>query len=420
MRSTNLTLVFSNGLYAAESYTVPASLISNLMAAAVRPWPKPGSNAWPGFTLDPANLGLDAAWLKTNYQRLLDSYAAKPGGIPFPNASERQRAWLTNTLTDLDLLGEGVRRPYATFWTDDYPSLELRFERDDGQIVEQVFRLSTKAQQQFMLPWQVYDGTNEFTTGNAEVSRAVAELLPPGFLNRDRVKGDLFQMVRSGFLGAGKVQEFIMRSTLEQTFGNLSNGWPQGIEPGNIMISGSYGHYPDTFTATLHRTNWPARLRIPVTTGIERGVVTGLKGMLETAQTKVDPLLEQNWLLSRVKGSNDFVVEVLLDSPDHQWLRGHMEAAGQVAFYDRIQPALHRSLGFTLHEGIYRASQWALLEDGRLLLYGFSGDGVLDWSPEQLGFHGDQRLLHSSSVNFVAVFVGPQGTITEVVLPEQK
>jgi hypothetical protein len=89
--STNLTLILSNGVYAAESYTVPAALVSNLVAAAVRPWPKPPTNSWPGFTLDPANLGLDAAWLKSNYQQLLDSYAASPGGIPFPNSSDQQR-----------------------------------------------------------------------------------------------------------------------------------------------------------------------------------------------------------------------------------------------------------------------------------------------------------------------------------------
>jgi hypothetical protein len=96
-----------------------------------------------------------------------------------------------------------------------------------------------------------------------------------------------------------------------------------------------------------------------------------------------------------------------------------MDEVGRAAFYDRIQPALRRSLGFSLREG-QRVSEWAILEDGRLLLYGFTGDGVLDWKPDELGFQGDQRMLHSSTINRVGVFMGPTGTITEVVLPERK
>ncbi len=421
-RSTNLTLVLSNGVFAAGTYTVAPALVSNLVAVAKRPWPKAATNTWPRFTIDPANLGLNAAWMKTNYQRLLESYSDKGGTRAFPNASERQRAWLTNALADTELLGEALRGCFGTFWTDDYPSLELRFENDDGQAVEQVFRLSTKAQPSFMLPWEVYDGTNQFTSGNADISRAVVQILPPGFLLRDRLNGDLFQMVRGGFLQLQKVHAFMKKSTLEDTLGGEADRLPQGVELRNCWISaGNYSRFPDTFRATLHRTNWPQRLTMPIETGVEHGVVTNLKAILGKADTRVAPLLKQEWLVSRLKGSTNVSVEVKPEgSPDHQWLRGHMEKAGLAAFYDRIQPALHRSLGFVLREGLDRASEWAILEDGRLLLYGFSGNGVLDWHPDELGFQGDQRMLRSFNINRVGVFVGPQGTITEVVPSEKK
>jgi hypothetical protein len=137
--------------------------------------------------------------VKTNYQRLLGAFSGKAETGPFPNASEKQRMWLTNAMADNTLLGDAVRQGFGGFWTDDYPSLELRFETDDGQSVEQVFRLSTKAQQSFMLPWLVYDGSTEFTSGNADVSRAVAQVLPAGFLHRDRLSGDLFRLVVGEF-----------------------------------------------------------------------------------------------------------------------------------------------------------------------------------------------------------------------------
>jgi hypothetical protein len=40
--------------------------------------------------------------------------------------------------------------------------------------------------------------------------------------------------------------------------------------------------------------------------------------------------------------------------------------------------------------------------------------------PAELGFEGDERMLRSSTINLVGIFVGPEGTITEVVPPERK
>jgi len=422
--STNLTLTLSNGIYAVGTYTVSPALISNLMVVAKRPWPKPAANAWPSFIIDPANLGLNAAWLKTNYERLLQNYSGDSGKGVFPNASERQRAWLTNALADVELLGDAVRGSFGAMWSDDYPSLELRFEHDDGQNIEQVFRLSTRAQPSFMLPWQVYEGTNESTSGNADISRAVVRVLPPGFLNRERLSGDLFGIVLGRFPDVNKVHEFMKSSILEETLGHQADLLLQGAELRNPRIlAGSYIRYPDSFMATLHRTNWPEGLTMPIQTGIEHGVVTNLKAILNNADGRGAMLLKQEWLVSRLKGPGDLAVEVKAEgSPDHEWLRGHMDKVGRAAFYDRIQPSLRRSLGFLLREGRNRASEWAILEDGRLLLYGFSGDGVLDWKPYELGFQGDQRTLRWSSytINHVGVFVGPQGTVTEVVPPERK
>lgn len=262
--STNLTLTLSNGVYAAGAYTVAPPLISNLMAVAKRPWPQPGTNAWPRFTIDSVNLGLDAAWVKSNYQRLLQAYSGDSGKGVFHNVSERQRAWLTNALADVELLGDAVRGGFGTMWTDDYPSLELRFENDDGQTVEQVFRLSTSSQPSFMLPWEVYDGTNEFTSGNADISRTVVQVLPPGFLNREGLNGDIFQIVVGGFLNLGTVLEFIKKSALEETFGKEADPLRQGFELRNCGIdAGSYNGFPSgfraPFTGRTGRTVLPCR-----------------------------------------------------------------------------------------------------------------------------------------------------------------
>jgi hypothetical protein len=229
-------------------------------------------------------------------------------------------------------------------------------------------------------------------------------------------------MVLGGFLRLSQVNQFIEKSTLEQTFGPEANRFMQGSELQNRSVSGSsFIRYPDIFMASYHSSNWPQGLKMPLKTGIEHGVVTNLVAILDNADRRVGPLLKQEWLVSRLNRPGGPSAEVKAEgSPDHQWLRGHMEKAGRAVFYDQIQPALRRSLGFLLREGPRRASEWAILEDGRLLLYGFSGDGVLDWKPEDLGFEGVQRTRDLFTIKRVGVFVGPEGAITEVVRPQRK
>ncbi len=420
-RSTNLTLVLTDGVFSAGDYGVAPSTISNVLLAAKSPWPTPSTNSWPRFTVDTENLGLTRAWLNNNYERLRRSCSDKEGPV-FPNTSERQRAWLTNALADIDLHSEALRGRFGNFWTDDYPTLELRFEHDDGRVVEQVLLLKTTAQPAFMLPWEVHEGTNLCTSGNADISRAVVQVLPPGFLNRDRLNGDIFEMVRAGFLSLQKVHEFMRRSTLEQTLGPEASQLAQGFELLNAAVdAGSFMRFPESFRANLHRTNRPPCLTMPVQTGIYLGVVTNLKAIINNADARVAPLLKQHWFVSRLNSSTNLSVEVKAEgSPDHQWLRGHMEKVGRAGFYDRIAPELRRSLGFLLREGYKRSSEWAVLPDGRLLIYGFTGDGVLDWRPDELGFHGESRMLQSFTINRIGVFVGPRGQITDVIQPQEK
>ena len=78
---------------------------------------------------------------------MLQTYSGGSEGEVFSNASKRQRTWLTNALANLDMLGEALRGCFAGRWTGGYPSLELRFQNDDGYTIQAVLRFSTPAQQ---------------------------------------------------------------------------------------------------------------------------------------------------------------------------------------------------------------------------------------------------------------------------------
>lgn len=180
---TNLILTRSNSVFTTRDHSVPETAVSNLLVALQKP---------PQAEINPADLGLTTSWLSTNQERLLGAFRGETKGVAFPLASPRQREWLTNALLNLDLLGDLVRGNPVRFWTSDYPEIVIGFNRGDTEVA----RLHSRAQASFMLPWEVTWDATQHVTFNAIISRGVAALLPTGFLNRERIQGDLLSFTR--------------------------------------------------------------------------------------------------------------------------------------------------------------------------------------------------------------------------------
>jgi hypothetical protein len=59
--------------------------------------------------------------------------------------------------------------------------------------------------------------SNPLSANNAEISRAVVELLPPSFMHRERIRGDLASMIVDRFPRCKRVQDFMKRAMSSQT-----------------------------------------------------------------------------------------------------------------------------------------------------------------------------------------------------------
>ncbi|NJL25289.1 MAG: hypothetical protein HC902_08990 [Calothrix sp. SM1_5_4] len=73
-------------------------------------------------------------------------------------------------------------------WTDDEPTLDVKIEAASGSLA-----LRSTSQKSFMLPWSIEDDSaGPRVTWDTAVAFAIADLLPVGALNRDRLKGEYF------------------------------------------------------------------------------------------------------------------------------------------------------------------------------------------------------------------------------------
>ena len=82
-----------------------------------------------------------------------------------------------------------IDRHYNSCWTDDCPSHLIRILCEEGRHIT----IRSDAQYAFMLPLKIADSASDaqYETFDPELSRALADLMPEGYLERDRLAGNL-------------------------------------------------------------------------------------------------------------------------------------------------------------------------------------------------------------------------------------
>jgi hypothetical protein len=120
------------------------------------------------------NLGVTAEWLEQN-------------AADFPrDGAPNQKALFQQNFADLKSVEHFL--PFAFQFTrfDDYPQLTVTVDFASGRR----WICSSDSYYPFMLPWKVNLNGNEQTTYNADISRALAALMPIGSLNRNRLNDE--------------------------------------------------------------------------------------------------------------------------------------------------------------------------------------------------------------------------------------
>lgn len=127
-----------------------------------------------------SNLGITRAWLAAHAAAAAKHF----GELGEPN-DERQQEFLRRSFTDLALIRRVLPHVVGASWTDDPAWVHVVVRFAGGRTVS----AETMNQAAFMLPWTSKADGRQTCTYNADISRAVAKLLPEGAVNKDRLQG---------------------------------------------------------------------------------------------------------------------------------------------------------------------------------------------------------------------------------------
>jgi len=169
LRVVSLKIVRSKGHFKMGHKTISDSLVQNLVNALDEP---------AIGHVELSNFGISQAWLDSHAQSALEA-------APYYRNDEQKQRFV-KSFTDLNSTQGYISALFVYGKTDDYSRVKVTVLFEGGKTVT-AFSTSYFP---FMVPWQIDRSGQEAKTYNANISRAVAVLMPRKATNRASLAGD--------------------------------------------------------------------------------------------------------------------------------------------------------------------------------------------------------------------------------------
>lgn len=270
-----------------ENTLIPQSSIDALVAAL----------RVPALTApEGTNLGISRDWLRQSADELLKH------GTP------NQQALLHDNFCDVGVATQLLPSLFRFWKSDDYPRLRVTVTFTNGQV----WIAESNSYYPFMLPWTVNLNGETRKTYNADISRAIAVLMPIGTLNRERLgdkelKSELVLAVTAKIRGQWNLLDVENRapgivSTLQRNF---------EVDRAEISPYRGNGFGYDDGQPEPHEQNLIASLRKPSLPGITADDVILLfhDGKIEGADTLAERIAPYEALALSVPWLRQYLVD---------------------------------------------------------------------------------------------------------------
>jgi hypothetical protein len=367
--------------YKREDQFIEPKLVDALVSAVRAPLiPKP----------DLAQLGITSSWLIAHAASQQPHSNNDPGEL-----TSGQRALFQRSFTDMNLIARVLPELFENEHTDDYPGarIEIVFE-DNNKLVAY-----SNSQFAYMLPWSIGAGKN--VTYNPSISRALAALLPPKTVNKDRLADDEL---------AGKLSEAVM-GEIEAAFD--LRGVEDRVGPDIARLRVKYQvasatidpwlrpeYGPDKFDSDhpetnphviLHKASFPPNLSDEVTLQEVSNRIQGINGFLASAGKYEDSVLSVPWLKQYIIAHPKVWVRITYvhDSslgPDAaRRFAADMKKRERNEVVEQMN-AQRNQIALIQVGTMYAESYWLVFPDKHMALWRYQGPGgLLKWSPSDFG-----------------------------------
>jgi hypothetical protein len=253
-----------------------------------------------------SNLGISHAWLASRSE----DAAKRVGNLGEPNDAQ-QRRFFEKSFTDLALINRLLPQIVGASWTDDpvWVHVSIEFASGDHWTAE------TTSQPAFMLPWTCKGRGTTIRSFNADVSRAVAALLPKGAINRSRLAGDgLEDLVVRAVEPA--IKQRWQQIGAEDKAGNALAVLRQRYQIRRSEVSDHIGlaYGPDQYHDSPHETNlqadvrlasFPTNLTVATVFPIENGNAVGLDNFMHVGAKYEQLVLANPWIMASLRKHSD-------------------------------------------------------------------------------------------------------------------
>ncbi|HUK86258.1 MAG TPA: hypothetical protein VLT85_01225 [Terriglobales bacterium] len=369
-RNDHVTIIRESGQFYRDGRSVDGAAVEALRQALEAP---------PLASLNLENLGLTQSWLIHNASPALEDYAKDRDVTP------RQRTFFLNKFLSVQAMKPHLLAVFGGGWTDDFPEVKVVVTLSSGEML----RISSKEQPIFMLPWGVESPEGPFVTYNADISRAIAALLPKGAANRDRLAGTRLRAVIANRLVQDSWSEWNQLEAEDTSGPGLSE-----IEA-RFTIRETEGRYLSSVDVD-GRASWNAKLtdkRLPASMVIGVSLPVDEDGRLKDVEpllTKVDsyealalsPVWFRMYLVTNPKTEVEirFVRDRSLSLKAGEDLLNDLRKHGKESVARELEAQQERCVFLEVNDkGEGRWSRWVVLPDGRMVLWHFQGGSVLNW-----------------------------------------
>jgi hypothetical protein len=355
-QSLNLAIESRDGVNYLGKDAVDPKLVDALISSLSSP-------PLPAPTL--GNLGVTAEWLEQN-------------AADFPrDGAPNQKALFRQNFADPKTIEQLLPFAFEFAKFDDYPHLTVTVVFANGQR----WTSSSDSYYPYMLPWKVNVNGNEQTTYNADISRALAALMPISSLNRDRLNDE-------------ELKQWLARAVMT----HITEQWDLlGVEnraPGSLDVlrrnfevqrasispyrSEDFGYnqgdprpHEENLLATLRQPSLPPGVAEEVVLLFHDGKIEGVGEIADRIAPYVALALSVPWLNEYRIGHPEqkmyirFVHDRSFSDKAMRTFTADMEKLGKQSLADEVAKVQDKAAMVFLDYG----SSWIILPDKRMILW---------------------------------------------------